>query len=212
MLTVVRGLHLQIIHHHVRNHPFHVTFTTRTKVSAVSLKLVVDKKKQRVLFAEAEKEFVDFLFTIFSLPVGTVTMLLKEEGTVGCLPSLYKSVENLSVACFQPDQNKDFLLKPRVVIPGLKAPLLLPNDEFISREVGYVKGMVSYMVMDDLEVKPMSTDSSFTLLREFNVKAAGDIEKKVVNLGMDEGLNLFKASLQSKTVLTDVLLRTNPDR
>jgi hypothetical protein len=35
----------------------------------VSLKLVVDKKNQRVLFAEADKEFVDFLLSIFSLPV-----------------------------------------------------------------------------------------------------------------------------------------------
>jgi hypothetical protein len=191
----------------------------------VSLKLVVDKKKQRVVFAKADKEFVDFLFSIFNLPVGTVTRLLKEEGMVGCLPSLYKSIENMRDAFFQPDRKKDFMLKPRVVIPGLKVPLLLPNvDELficrkkinsicnnsgcssyriskieykqgnscsscinfvncISREVGYVKGMVRYMVTDDLVVKPMSTNSGITLLREFNVN---DIEEKVVDLGMDE--------------------------
>jgi hypothetical protein len=194
----------------------------------VSLKLVVDKKNQRVLFAEADKEFVDFLLSIFSLPVGTVTRLLKEEGMVGCFPSLYKSIENLSDACFQPDQTKDFLLKPRVAIPGPKVPLLLPNTDQsftcrrkthfkcttsgcstyrtndieykqgkacsscidsmnnMSRDAGYVKGMVSNMVMDDLEVKPMSTNSGITLLREFNVEAVGAIEEKLVDLGMDE--------------------------
>jgi hypothetical protein len=48
-------------------------------VTKVSLKLFIDKKRQRVLFAETDKEFVDFLLSIFTLPVGTVTRLLKEE-------------------------------------------------------------------------------------------------------------------------------------
>jgi len=51
----------------------------------VSLKLVLDKRKQRLLFAEADKEFVDFLFSIFNLPVETVTRLLKEGGMVARL-------------------------------------------------------------------------------------------------------------------------------
>jgi hypothetical protein len=34
----------------------------------VSLKLLIEKKSQRVLFAEADKEFVDLLFSIFTLP------------------------------------------------------------------------------------------------------------------------------------------------
>jgi hypothetical protein len=94
----------------------------------VSLKLFIDKKRQRVLFAEADKEFVDFLFSIFTLPVGAVTRLLKEGGgMVGCLPSLYRSIENMSVNYIQPDKDKPFLLEPKVVMPGAKVPLLLPN-------------------------------------------------------------------------------------
>ena len=42
------------------------------------------------------------------------------------------------------------------------------------------------MVMDDLEVKPMSTISSITLLNKFNVKHIGALEEQVVELGMDE--------------------------
>jgi hypothetical protein len=38
-----------------------------------------------VVFAEADKEFVDFLFSIFNLPVETVTRLLKEGGMVARL-------------------------------------------------------------------------------------------------------------------------------
>ena len=55
-----------------------------------------------------------------------------------------------------------------------------------SSEGGYVKGVVTYMVMDNLEVKPMSTISSITLLNKFDVKEIGALEEKVVEVGMDE--------------------------
>ncbi|KAK9913409.1 hypothetical protein M0R45_037227 [Rubus argutus] len=71
---------------------------------------------------------------------------------------------------------------------------------------GYVKGVVTYMIMDDLEVKPMSTISSITLLNRFNVKDVGALEERVVVLSMDEGVKLLKESLQSKSVLTNVFL------
>jgi hypothetical protein len=56
-----------------------------------------------------------------------------------------------------------------------------------SSEGGYVKGVITnYMVMDDLEVKPMSTISSITLLTKLNVKDLGAVEEKVVDFGIDE--------------------------
>jgi hypothetical protein len=55
-----------------------------------------------------------------------------------------------------------------------------------SSEGGYVKGVITYMVMDDLEVKPMSTISSISLLTKFNVRDLGAVEEKVVDLGMHE--------------------------
>ena len=94
----------------------------------VSLKLVIHRKTQRVLFAEADKEFVDFLFGILTLPVGTVTRLLKEDGggrgMVGCLPSLFRSIENLSPNYFEPNMHELFLLRPKIITPGAKPPLL----------------------------------------------------------------------------------------
>ena len=38
---------------------------------------------------------------------------------------------------------------------------------------------------NDLEVKPLCTDSLMTLFNEFNVKDV-DLEEKIVNFGMDE--------------------------
>ena len=51
---------------------------------------------------------------------------------------------------------------------------------------GYVKCVITYMIMDDLEVEPMSTISSITLLNRFNVKDVGALEEKVVELGMNQ--------------------------
>jgi len=205
------------------------------------LKLFIDKKCKRVLFAESNKDFVDFLFNVFTLPFGKITGILKEKGMGGCLPSLFKSIEHLSDAYFLPDQHKDFVLNPFVAIPGPKLPLLLPNvhsfksikshrnnlwgfayvgcrshraEESIyyhtrlcdsctssattgrlsgsfessassSSKEGCVKGIVTYMVRDDVEVKPMNI-SLVTLLNELNVQDMGDIEEKVVELGINE--------------------------
>jgi hypothetical protein len=204
----------------------------------ISLKLFMDKKGRRVLFAEADKKFVDFLLSIFTLPVGVVARLLKERGgMVGSLPSLYQSIEDMSVTHIKPDKSKSFLLEPKVMLCP-KVPLLLPNigstfrqlyrclnsntystctnyvtdedsticpycknkmDQIVTfvdppgtiRESstskdGYVKGTVTYMVMDDLEVKPSSPTTLVSLFAKFNVKNIGDIEEKVVDVGMDE--------------------------
>ena len=55
-----------------------------------------------------------------------------------------------------------------------------------------MKGVVTYMVMDDLVVQPMSTISSIALLNRFNVKEVGALEEKFVNLGMNEVVNQLR--------------------
>ncbi|KAL3620100.1 hypothetical protein CASFOL_035012 [Castilleja foliolosa] len=76
----------------------------------------------------------------------------------------------------------------------------------VSNEDGFVKGVMTYMVMDDLVVTPMSTISSITLLNKFNIKEVGSLEEKVVSFGLNEAVKLLNASLKSKKVLTDVFL------
>ncbi|KAH7537280.1 hypothetical protein FEM48_Zijuj03G0076000 [Ziziphus jujuba var. spinosa] len=312
--------------------------------SRINLKLLIDSRGQRVLFAEAGKDFVDFLFTLMSLPVGTVINLLSSNAMVGSLGKLYQSIENLDDTLVQPNVDKETLLNPKP--PALNGanpiPLLLPNNNIRYEhegkninvfpqinnhntfgfavspssstslvgslssspslfgssassafgssssspcfgsstssppcfgsslsssapsfgssssppcfgsslsspslfgspssspfgssslapsfgslssspslfgrksssscgcgEGGFVKGVVNYMVMDDLEVSPMSTISSIAILNKFDVKEVGALQDKMVSIGMNEGLKLLKAALQSKTVLTDVFL------
>ncbi|CAN0897996.1 hypothetical protein LINGRAHAP2_LOCUS19449 [Linum grandiflorum] len=226
--------------------------STTTKIT---LKLVINKKAKKVLFAEAGKDFIDFLFTLLSLPLGTVTSLLSKNRMVGCLGNLYQSIEQLSETFIQPTTNKDSVLNPkptlfgfggddnnpsaavssrmfyncnyyncggrgyisddpRAICPGChgqmnnKITLIVPPAAVSnSGERGFVKEDVTYMVMDNLEVRPMSNISSIAMLKEFNVHHVSALEEKVIEVGMDEGLKLLKASMQSRTVLTNVLLR-----
>ncbi|KAK6933244.1 Protein of unknown function DUF674 [Dillenia turbinata] len=73
---------------------------------------------------------------------------------------------------------------------------------------GYVKVAVIYMVMDDLTVKPVSSISSITVFKKFNVKDIGALEEKKVKLIMAEvlrrGLKLLSEAFLSKDALTNV--------
>ncbi|KAK6144327.1 hypothetical protein DH2020_021147 [Rehmannia glutinosa] len=224
--------------------------------SSVSLKLLIDKQAKRVLFAEAGKECVDFLFYILSLPVAKLITLLGKEGMVGSLSNLYQSIENLNDSYIQPNKSKNTLLKPVSPVTGSSVPLLLLNDAPTERkfyrcsqwcnyvsfdpsaiclgcnrimgtvvesvgptlrkeasgEGGFVKGVVTFMVMDDLVVQPMSTISSITLLNSFNVKELSALEEKVVHMGMAEAVKLLRASLERKDVLTHVFLEGKKQR
>ncbi|GAU12165.1 hypothetical protein TSUD_01310 [Trifolium subterraneum] len=214
--------------------------TSSSIPNKVTLKLLIDTKNEKVLFAEASKAVIDFLFNLLRLPVGTVVKLLSKDGM---------------------DQTKDVLLNPRAPVSSNQISCLLPaNDEatnnnveaggtllyrcasscsfrvtfdsttlcpncrramtvqvdYVGKKVveenvsvqnGFVKDVVTFMVMDDLVVQPMSTISSITLLNKFNIKEVGSLQEKVVEMGMDEGIKLLKASLQSKTVLTTVFIK-----
>ncbi|KAI3517312.1 hypothetical protein L1887_16526 [Cichorium endivia] len=228
--------------------------------SIMSLKLLVNKRDHKVVFAEANKDFVDFLFYMLTLPIGAIMKLLAEETIIGSLGDLYQSIENLNDMYILQNKSKDTVLNPT---PSTHVPhqdlLLFPIDlpttverkfyrcsannhrcryvadepKAVCRncgylmseevayvalgaakvattpatgEVGFVKGVVTYMVMDDLAVKPMSTISTITLLNRLSIKDVCVLEEKEVVFGITEGLKLLKASLECKNVLTRVFL------
>jgi hypothetical protein len=197
------------------------------------MKLLVDTKAQRVLFAEASKDVVDFLFSLLALPVGTAVKLLGKESMVGCVGNLYGSVEMLDSTYVQAGAAKDSLLHPVVLSPTSGTSMLrLPegssgvqptgffrcsyNHSYMTDTIGtkcpscntqmtlamqfvgggkpaasvggkgFVQGIVTYTVMDNLTVNPMSSISSIALLNTFAVKDLGALQEKTVQLGYKE--------------------------
>jgi len=96
----------------------------------LSLKLLIDTENEKVLFAEASKPVIDFLFNLLCLPIGTVVKLLSVNGMVGSLGNLYESVENLDQEYMLPNQTTDFLLNPKAQSSSTEiARLLTHNDD-----------------------------------------------------------------------------------
>ncbi|KAF3342011.1 hypothetical protein FCM35_KLT00649 [Carex littledalei] len=237
----------------------------------LTLKLLIEKESQKVLFAEAGKVVVDFLFSLLAMPIGSVIKLITKESMTGCLGATYGSLEQLDDTYLLSTQTKSHLLNPTsstevstnsllllatdapssfvkqneyYTCPGkgsylLSSPfdssqvhnyvtdaygtacpdcrtMMTKNLEFVAGSIvkkeeenwnkGFVKGVVTYTIIDDLSVMPMSTVSSITLLNKFCIKNLSNLQEKTVDLGLTEGLELLKASLQSKNVVTDVLL------
>uniref|UniRef100_A0A8R7TRS9 DUF674 domain-containing protein n=1 Tax=Triticum urartu TaxID=4572 RepID=A0A8R7TRS9_TRIUA len=213
--------------------------------SKLTMKLLVNSKTQRVLYAEAGKEVVDFLFSLLTLPVGTVVKLLSTDTMVGSVGNLYGSVEKLDDTYISREDAKKALLTP---VAGCQTKMTTQLVEVVDPDAGavpsaaagagFVQRIVTYTVMDDLKVSPMSSISGITLLNKCGVTDIGSLQEKTVQLGYDEvttqpllrtdqlvlmgtkadparinilaircaGTGDMKASLQSKTVLTDVFL------
>ncbi|KAL4290649.1 hypothetical protein GQ457_14G024200 [Hibiscus cannabinus] len=230
------------------------TSSPNSSPTTVSLKLMIDPKSNRLLFAEAGKDFVDFLFYTMSLPVGTVISILSKQGTVGSIGNIYGSIQSFGDSIMLSAPKKDTLLKPMLLTnQPTSVAFLLPSMQsskhnilykcysnscknvsfelksrcpcgtycmdqnltfvnptnkaaYSGDDCGFVKGGVHYMIMDDLAVKPMSATSIITLLNKFNIKDVSYLEEKIIAVGVKEGVELLRASMQSKTVLSAVFL------
>ncbi|OMO90533.1 hypothetical protein COLO4_19078 [Corchorus olitorius] len=85
-------------------------------MARIRLKALVDKKNNRVIFAESNEDFVDVLFSFLTIPMGTIIKLSRKHppaANLGCMNNLYKSVENLEEERFQTKACRKMLLSPR---------------------------------------------------------------------------------------------------
>ncbi|XP_058095140.1 uncharacterized protein LOC131240731 [Magnolia sinica] len=225
----------------------------------MSLKLLINKSNNRVVYAEATIDFLDLLISFLTFPLGSVVKLLGPGSSIGCLDNLHKSVEDLSGGddCIISEDCRAMLLDPKLsphsgcdsqLLPVVEAGLKTINSSMFSRcfycgmknghynpncpgvtnrELhfinpkvsggatecggGFVKGPnMKFMVTDGLDVKPLSFISGIPILDRFNVP--NDVQKRVVSVGVEEALSLLKASLSSKTVLSDVFCQKNANQ
>nr|GMC98240.1 DUF674 domain-containing protein [Ipomoea batatas] len=196
--------------------------------STVGLKLLIDSKARRVLFAEADKSFVDFLFHLLSFPLGSVIKLVSENSMVGSLGNLYSSIQNLSDTYLQPDANKDVLLNPKAPpILSSDVPLLPARDVSPPSDTGTVYACTQgcdYYSDDSESICPKCVKASIKCLMKYvapektttttggsirdNGSCSGFVKGVVTYMVMDDlkGLKVLKASLQTKSVLTTVFL------
>ncbi|CAI9091474.1 OLC1v1026513C1 [Oldenlandia corymbosa var. corymbosa] len=113
-----------------------------------------------------------------------------------------------------PDCNKYMFRKGRYIPPKALNKKRKTSggdraDEGSVAECEVVKGPVSYLMMDDLVMKPTSASVLLKLLSGDEFRFASSLQEKLVDFGVTEALELAKMSLNSKTVLTDVFLKNS---
>ncbi|KAJ8615561.1 hypothetical protein MRB53_034933 [Persea americana] len=79
----------------------------------MSLKLVVDKEMNRVVFAKSSNDFVDVLFSFLTMLMGTIVRLIGKESKMGGITTLYESVKDLDINLLQTNSCKKMLLYPK---------------------------------------------------------------------------------------------------
>ncbi|TKY65971.1 tyrosine/DOPA decarboxylase [Spatholobus suberectus] len=219
----------------------------------IKVKLIIRKSDGKVLFAEGEEDFVDFLFSFLTFPLGGVVRMLGGYSSIGSVDGLYNSIVGLN-------ENKYLIakeVKNRLVDPGLAPQFKLSMQMFPINEQasqyycyyprrytesihynqffiangnrsydknivtskvlkfvdlkssggslkGYAKGPAMFVATDDLVVERMSPTSGVSLLNRLKTPL-NDVEEKVVTIGIKEGLNILKASLTSRSALTNGL-------
>ncbi|XP_058734561.1 uncharacterized protein LOC131606330 [Vicia villosa] len=88
--------------------PYKCIFSSKTPLSNVptttnvimDIKVTISKSKQMIVYAEAERDFVNFLFSFLTAPAGTILEQLNGNYSIGCMNNLNKSVRELHFSCF----------------------------------------------------------------------------------------------------------------
>ncbi|CAL1387231.1 unnamed protein product [Linum trigynum] len=177
----------------------------------MKLKLLVDRKANKVIFAECGDDFVDFLFRLLSFPISRIVEIVSKESLVGSLGNIYQSREDLKPpSCSYPFGYANPGFSPTLFT---NPPLLLPQSSpaaFASFLGGgsLVREHNTFTVTDDLKVSRSSSSvvSGITLLNKLGCRDIGALEEEEVEFGNPEARELLKASLHSKRVLTNVYL------
>ncbi|XP_057792651.1 uncharacterized protein LOC131009376 isoform X2 [Salvia miltiorrhiza] len=116
------------------------------KGATFSLKVMINKERTKVLFADSDSHFADILLSFLSLPLGRIVKVLEkhygdEAPSIGSLSSLYRSLVNLDSSYFWTDGAKQTLLDPTSSLEHEYGRLKLDITDFQPAEYFYCIGL-----------------------------------------------------------------------
>ncbi|WCJ20393.1 hypothetical protein M5689_002628 [Euphorbia peplus] len=103
-----------------------------SSMGKITVKAMVDKEKNKVIFAECDEDFADVLCSFLTIPMGTIVSLQDKDNLparIGCMSNLYTSVQNLDVKYFRTQACQKMLLHPRNGAPSKCARLKINLDD-----------------------------------------------------------------------------------
>jgi len=61
----------------------------------MDIKVLQSKSQKKIVIAEADGDFIDFIFGFLTIPLGSIIKILIPNNFPGCVGNLYKSLKNL---------------------------------------------------------------------------------------------------------------------
>ncbi|KAL3635472.1 hypothetical protein CASFOL_020019 [Castilleja foliolosa] len=191
------------------------------------LKVVLQKSTKKFLFAEADEDFVEFLFSFLAISLGGVEVLLGINTSLKNIDNIFRSIMYHIDSNYLCQRRK--LIRPTIpygyLLPNWLfslteegAPKLLysrgsyrKNEEYLTlskevkcvfksprgNQVNFLKGPRKYMVKDDLTVIPLCMELYVNTLDE----------QKISLSDVEEASSILKASLSSTSALSIGLKR-----
>ncbi|CAK8532682.1 unnamed protein product [Lathyrus sativus] len=100
----------------------------------VILRVMMDKQKNKVVYGEAGKDFVEALLSFLTMPLGTVARLVAKDSNMkpvkfGSVSSLYRSLSDLNEQYLWSRNYKEMLLNPRNSMRGYCEMVKLNIDD-----------------------------------------------------------------------------------
>ncbi|CAN6269118.1 unnamed protein product [Urochloa humidicola] len=83
------------------------------KIGSVKIKVLQTKINSAVLYAEVGHDFVDLVFGLLSVPLGSITKIFGQRLSEGCIDNLYRSISGSAEGCMGSDYQR-LLLAPEL--------------------------------------------------------------------------------------------------
>ncbi|XP_073157432.1 uncharacterized protein [Henckelia pumila] len=102
----------------------------------INVKVVVQSSTNRILLAQTREDFVDFLFSLLTIPLGSVQSLLDNKTCFWSINNLYRSISNLEIGeHIKSEETVDRLLEPELPLYYLSSSQIFPLGEQSSPEL-----------------------------------------------------------------------------
>ncbi|PKA55043.1 hypothetical protein AXF42_Ash003680 [Apostasia shenzhenica] len=100
----------------LKNHSTHQIQARTSRTKPFSVKLMLNENGKKLVFAEADDEFVNLLVSYLTYPMGLVEKKLEGRSGIRCFDNLYRSIiESLASAdCFKGVDLMNLLLNPEL--------------------------------------------------------------------------------------------------
>ncbi|MFQ6623282.1 hypothetical protein Gotur_001740 [Gossypium turneri] len=172
----------------------------------ISIKLLIDQERNKVILAEAGNDFVDTLRSILMFPLGSIARLFGKHQIPepGCLINLYNSVEkpNTNICCTH--AYKHMLLYPRTIHENRLKKMKLNMDVTEPTKIFMCENSM-FFITDGLVVMKGLPGNLIQFLHKLGIKNFHQIKEEVLEIDSYE--SLLVAPNMEETAENDVKTR-----